>query len=419
MEATITRDKNIAEDLRRIVSSKVLDDSQSITAYSIDASIYKIVPQAIVLLDNENDIPVRLKYSQVNIIPRTGRAGGSNLTGNAVGEGIILDFSKMNKVLSVDIETKSSFVECGISLHEYQRELEKYQLMYGPDPSSGDMCKLGGMFGNNSAGPHTLKYGAVKDNVLELDVFLYTGNKINAKEYIVGSNEYKNLLTENPSIAELVSLVEKNKEIITKKRLGVSKNSSGYNLQALAEGLDRGVLDLTKIFIGSEGTLGLITKSKLPLFDKPKKTVTMLMYFTDLQEIGDAVKDLLKHKPSAVEIMDNNTLNLLGRNKFGIPFDAKATLIVEFDEEPFEPKVEDVKTLSQKYKMSGEIAIAYDKEAQDNLWKTRKAIYPTLYKYGNNKKPINFCDDVVVSAEYLPQLIKYLDDIFKEYNVPV
>lgn len=419
MEATVTRDKNIAEELRSIISSKVLNDSQSITAYSIDASIYKIVPKAIVLLDNENDIPLIIKYAKENNIPITGRAGGSNLTGNAVGEGIILDFSKMNKVLDVNIESKTSIVETGIALHEYQRELERYKLMYGPDPSSGDMCKLGGMFGNNSAGPHTLKYGAVKDNVLELDVYLHTGKKITAKEYIVGSQEYKTLLSENETIAELVNLVQKNKEIITKKRLGVSKNSSGYNLQAISDGLDRGVLDLTKIFIGSEGTLGLISKSKLPLFDKPQKTVTMLMYFTDLQEIGDAVKDILKHSPSAVEIMDNNTLNLLGRNKFGIPFDAKATLIVEFDTEPFEPKVEDIKTLSQKYKMSGEISIAYDKESQENLWKTRKAIYPTLYKYGNNKKPINFCDDVVVSAEYLPQLIKYLDDIFKEYNVPV
>jgi FAD/FMN-containing dehydrogenase len=89
------------------------------------------------------------------------------------------------------LKTKSSIVEPGIALHEYQRELEKYGLMYGPDPSSGDMCKLGGMFGNNSAGPHTLKYGAVKDNVLELDVFLHNGKKITAKEYVLEVNEYK------------------------------------------------------------------------------------------------------------------------------------------------------------------------------------------------------------------------------------
>ncbi|RYX94155.1 FAD-binding protein, partial [bacterium] len=306
------------------------------------------------------------------------------------------------------------------TLHEYQRDLEKYDLMYGPDPSSGDMCKLGGMFANNSAGPHTIKYGAVKTNVDELTVFIPNGTKIIAKKYDLSSEEYSNLAKEHSWVKSFEKLIKDNVEVILKKRLGVSKNSSGYNLMDIAQEVkDDNILDLTKLFIGSEGTLGLITESKLPLYDKPKATATMLLYFKDIQEIGEGVKDILKTNPSALEIMDNNTLNLLGRNKFNIPYDAKAMLLVEFDKEPIDEKIETVNLLTEKYQLCEKIAVAYEKEAQEILWKARKAIYPTLYKYGNNKKPINFCDDVVVSADNLPGLIKYLDEIFKSYNVPV
>ncbi len=415
----IVKEKSIASDLRKIVTSNVLDDFPAITSYSIDASIYKLIPQAVVLVESVKDIITILDYSRKTGIPITGRSGGTNLTGSAVGEGIIIDFSKMNKILEVNQEGKWSKVQPGITLHEYQRELEKYGLMYGPDPSSGDMCKLGGMFANNSAGPHTLKYGAVKDNVLELEVILYNGEKITAKEYQLDSNEYKELTEKHLWVTELVKLIKENKEIIFKKRIGVSKNSSGYNLLALAEGLERNILDLAKLFIGSEGTLGLIPEAKLPLFNKPSSTATALLYFKDIQEIGDGVKDILKSKPSALEIMDNNTLNLIGRNKFNIPLDAKAMLLVEFDQQPIHEKIDSLNKLKEKFKLCENIDVAYEKEAQDNLWKARKAIYPTLYKYGNNKKPINFCDDVVVSAENIPGLMKYLDQIFKDYNVPV
>lgn len=414
-----TKETNLSTELRSILKSKVLDDFPAITSYSIDASIYKLVPQSIVLIESEAELITLVDFARSKNIPLIGRAGGTNLVGNAVGKGIIVDFSKMNKVIEINEKEKSSIVEPGIALHEYQRDLEKFGLMYGPDPSSGDMCKLGGMFANNSAGPHTLKYGAVKDNVTELDIILANGKKIVAKDYDLKSSEYQEVIKEHPWVKELVDLIKSNRETITEKKLGVSKNSSGYNLYALSEELENDILPLHKLFIGSEGTIGLVTRSKLPLFDKPKSTATMLVYFKDIQEVGDGVKDILKTHPSALEIMDNNTLDLVGREKFNIPHDAYAMLIVEFDKEPINEKIEEVKKLTLKYQICENIAVAYKKEEQYTLWKARKAIYPTLYKYGNNKKPINFCDDVVVPAEKLPELIKYLDAIFKDYDVPV
>lgn len=414
------QEKNISPDLRQIIKSKVLDDFPAITSYSIDASIYKLKPKAIVLLESEEDLIEIIKYSSENNIPLTARAGGTNLTGNAVGEGIILDFSPMNIVLNVNVSEKTSLVQPGIALHEYQRELSKYNLMYGPDPSSGDMCKLGGMFANNSAGPHTLKYGAVKTNIEELTVFLPNSKKLLSKRYNLDSQDYLNLINEHSWVSEFTNLIKNNIDLILTKRSGVSKNSSGYNIMDIAETIkDENILDLNKLFIGSEGTLGLITEAKLPLYVLPQRTATMLIYFKDINEIGNAVKDILKTNPSALEIMDNNSLNLIGRNRFDIPYDAKAMLLVEFDKDPIEEKIESVKDLTLKYNLCEKLEVAHSKEHQAELWSVRKAVYPTLYKYGHNKKPINFCDDVVVSADKLPELMKYLDDIFKDYNVPV
>ncbi|GIW22362.1 MAG: hypothetical protein KatS3mg068_1369 [Candidatus Sericytochromatia bacterium] len=406
------------KELETKIKSKILTDREAIISYSIDASIYKLSPLGIVLIEDEEDLKKIIEYANKEKISLTARTGGTNLTGNAIGEGIILDFSKMNKIISINKEEKYSIVEPGVVLNEFQRELENYGLMYGPDPSSGDMCKLGGMFANNSAGPHTLKYGAVKNNVLELDIILINGKKLKSKKYKKDSDEYQELIKEHNWILKLENLILENKKDILEKRPGVSKNSSGYNLIEICENLLEGYLDLNKLFIGSEGTLGFITRAKLPLYNKPIKTCTCLIYLKKLEETGLAVNNILELNPSALEVMDNNTMNLVGREKFNIPKNAQIMLIVEFDED-IENKVTNIKKIENKFDLSESIKVAFDKSEQENLWKARKAIYPTLYKYGNNKKPINFCDDVVVSAEFLPELIKYLDDIFKDYNVPV
>jgi len=146
---------------------KVLTDSPSITAYSIDASIYKLVPKAIVLINSAQDLETALQFSKQHHIPLTARSGGTNLTGNALGEGIILEFSRFNQILEVNDALGWARVQPGIVYAELNQKLSGRGWMFAPDPSSGEMCKLGGMLGNNAAGPHTLKYGATKDNVLE------------------------------------------------------------------------------------------------------------------------------------------------------------------------------------------------------------------------------------------------------------
>ncbi|HEU5407957.1 MAG TPA: FAD-binding oxidoreductase, partial [Nitrospira sp.] len=163
----------VARDLRALLGAeKVKDDVPTITAYAVDASIYRVPPQAVVLVESEEDIAATVAYAVSRGIPLTPRAAGTNLTGSAIGSGIILDVSHLNRILEVNREERWARVQPGIVLAELNKQLSLQGLLFGPDPSSGDMCKLGGMIANNSSGPHTLRYGSVKDNVQSLRLCL-------------------------------------------------------------------------------------------------------------------------------------------------------------------------------------------------------------------------------------------------------
>jgi len=411
--------KEIQELTQYFPPKKILSDGPSLTAYAIDASIYKVLPRAVVLAENSADIKNAVHYSKATSVPITARSGGTNLTGNAIGPGIILEFSRINRILEINKEELWARVQPGIVYAELSQQLSKKGLMFAPDPSSGDMCKLGGMMGNNAAGPHSLKYGATKDNVLELEIILASGKTITAKPYLLNSSSCRELLQHHREFRDLLALVQQNAELINRKKRQVSKNSSGYNLFALAEGLEQGIFDLPRLFIGSEGTLALTTEAKIKLVSKPRRVVTSLIYFQKLEQIGKAVNELLTLEPSALEMMDSNAMDLVGRKAFGIPNETQVLLLMEFDHENLDGKLAEAKEICQGYSLCGPMEIAFEKEKQDKLWEVRKAIYPTLYRYDQAKKPINFADDVVVPVKRLSDLIRYLDGYFKKIGVPV
>ncbi|HIE65804.1 MAG: FAD-binding and (Fe-S)-binding domain-containing protein [Nitrospira sp.] len=397
---------------------KVLSDPPAITAYAIDASIYKVTPKAIVLITCQADMESALRYARKNQVPLTARSGGTNLTGNAVGEGLILEFSRLNRILEINDREQWARVQPGITYAELNRRLSLQDLMFAPDPSSGEMCKLGGMLGNNAAGPHSLKYGATKDNVLEMEVLLSNGNWITAKEYRLDDPLFQKLLSDNPPLKALVDLIGSHHELILSKKRKVSKNSSGYNLFALAESLEQGRFPLHQLFIGSEGTLGLVREAKIKLVPRPPEVATALVYFRFLSDLGKAVKTILSLSPSALEMMDAATLDLIGRETHDIPHQAEAMLLIEFDESVRE-KMEALLASLEKTPVCATPTLAFDPEKQAALWKVRKAINPILYMHDAKKKPIHFVDDVVVPADRIPELIPYLEAQFSKRGVKV
>lgn len=419
-----TRSRVVAKDLRALLGTgKVLDDGPALTAYAVDASIYRIPPQAVVLVESEDEIAATVGYAVSRGIPLTPRAAGTNLTGSAIGSGIILDVSRLNRILEVNREERWARVQPGIVLAELNKQLSSQGLLFGPDPSSGDMCKLGGMIANNSSGPHTLRYGSVKDNVQGLRLCLASSSWIEARSYALNDPTLERLLTSVPALRDVLVLTQAHAELIAAKQPTVSKNSCGYNLFGVADGLARGYFDLPKLFVGSEGTLGVVSEAKILLMEKPAATLTALIHFQSLEEIGEAVPQLLTLLPSALEVMDANTLNLIGRGHHGIPADAAATLLVELDADSLDvdlrEKADAMRDVCRRYKLASELTVAFDAGQREQLWKARKALYPTLYRFDPRKKPINFVDDVVVPAERISELIRYLEDFFGGQQVPV
>ncbi|HEX5646063.1 MAG TPA: FAD-binding and (Fe-S)-binding domain-containing protein [Nitrospira sp.] len=418
------RSRAIAADLRaKLGSERVKDDPPTLTAYAVDASIYRMEPKAVVLAESEEDIATTVRYAAANGIPLTPRAAGTNLTGSAIGSGIILDISRLNRILEVNREERWARIQPGIVLAELNKQLARDGLLFGPDPSSGDMCKLGGMLANNSSGPHTLRYGAVKDNVLSLRTCLVSGTWLDAQAYGLNDPAFERLLTAIPALREVFVLVQAHADMIRAKKPTVSKNSCGYNLFGLADGLAEGLFDLPKLLVGSEGTLGVVSEATVNLVDKPKATLTALIHFRHLQEVGEAVPRLLELEPSALEVMDANTLDLIGRAKHGVPADAAATLLIELDADTLDvdlhERAESMAAACRPFKLASELTLAFDVDRREQLWKARKALYPTLYRYDPRKKPINFVDDVVVRAERISELIHYLETFFEGQRVPV
>ncbi|MFO0773384.1 MAG: FAD-binding and (Fe-S)-binding domain-containing protein [Nitrospiraceae bacterium] len=411
----------VARDLRqRLGADRVLDDGPARTAYAVDASLYRLEPTAIVLAESEADIQSTIDYAVPRGIPLTPRAAGTNLTGSAVGSGIILDVSRMNRLLSVDREAARAVIQPGIVLNELNKQLAPSGLMYGPDPSSGDMCRLGGMLANNSSGPHTLRYGSVKDTVESLRVCLASGALLMAQARALDD---PTLAQWPDAVHHVARMVRDHAALIRSKAPRVSKNSAGYNLFGLVDGLDRGVLDLPKLFIGSEGTLGVVSEATLTLVPRPSATVAALLHFRFLDDVGEAVPQLLTLAPSALEIMDGHTLDLIGRARYGIPSEAAATLLIELDEErtgpPLAERVDHLSRMATRFRLAAPLVSAHDREEREQLWKARKALYPTLYRFDAKKRPINYVDDVVVPAARLSELVRYLGEVFAEPKVPV
>jgi FAD/FMN-containing dehydrogenase/Fe-S oxidoreductase len=404
---------------KKLGPDKVRWDWATLKAYSVDAGIYKIPPQVVVLPETEQEIEAVMEFAIGAGVPLTPRAAGTNLTGSAIGSGIIVDISRMNRVLEVNREEQWARVQPGLVLTEFNKQLAPLGLMYGPDPSSGDMCKLGGMFANNSAGPHTLRYGSVKENVHALRIRLLTAGWLDARPVNVGEPTHNALLHHYAPLQAVWAMLQQDQEIIRAKRPKVSKNSSGYNLFDLLEGLERGVFDVPKLFIGSEGTLGIISEAKVKLIQRPDATVTGMIHFRHLEGMGEAVPHLLTLQPNALEVMDGNTLDLIGRAQYGIPMDAAATLLIEFDEEKGADRRERLQGMCRHFPLTGDVRLASDPAKQADLWKARKALYPTLYRFDPLKKPINFVDDVVVPAIRTGELIRYLEEYFGRQTIPV
>jgi FAD/FMN-containing dehydrogenase/Fe-S oxidoreductase len=290
----------LAAELRRAGIAEVDASSRRRAEYSSDASNYRVVPSAVVFPRQVEDVALALQVARDTGTPFTARGAGTSCAGNAVGAGIVLDFSRhLNQVIAIDAESRTATVQPGVVLADLQRAAASSGLRFGPDPSTQSRCTLGGMIGNNACGAHALAYGKTADNVEELSLLLAGGQSITA-------TTLERLI--DPVGAALSRLVADNLATIRTEFGRFSRQGSGYSLEHLLP--ERGA-NLARFMAGTEGTLAVITEAKLRLVQAAPFTALAVLGYPDMAVAAEAVPALLPLKPLALEGMDSRLVQVL------------------------------------------------------------------------------------------------------------
>jgi len=371
MSYTKINSEHINQLISIVGKDYVLFDIESIDKYSHDETEdFKFFPEVVVLPRTPEEISTILKICNSENIPLTPRGAGTGLSGGAlpVNNGILLSMERFNQILEVDERNLQATVEPGVITQVFQEVVKEKGLFYPPDPASKGSCFIGGNIAENSGGPKAVKYGVTKDYVLNLEVVLPNGEII-----WTGAN--------------------------------VLKNSTGYNL--------------TQLIVGSEGTLGIVTKAVFRLLPYPKFDLLMLVPFFSAEEACAAVADIFKAGviPSGMEFMERDALvwgsNHLGDNSITIPENIQAHLLIEVDGNDMDVLYKDceiINTVLENYNCD-EILFADDATQKDKLWKIRRVVGEAV-----KTKSIYKEEDTVVPRAELPKLLKAVKRIGDEYG---
>lgn len=369
----LMKNKLISDLKKNIPAPNVLDTLEERYAYAQDATNIKAIknlPDAVVFVENIDQVQTVVKLANKYKIPIICRGAGTNVVGACVVEhgGIILNFSKMNKIINISPENMTATVEPGVVLGHFQREVEKFGLFYPPDPSNLAVSTIGGSIAQSSGGAKSFKYGTTKDYVIDLKVVMANGEILRT-----GANTIK--------------------------------NATGYNLNTL--------------FVGSEGTLGIVVEATLKLIPKPESKKVLMAYFDSVKEAVLAVNSIIEQRiyPATIDFMDKNAIQTV--EKFypaNLLTDKEAALIVEIDGFECSMKYqEDIIVNILNSSNASKIQISHNEDEYNKIWTARRSSMGACAKL----KPNVTTDDVIVPRENLEALVLGIRAICEKYNLDV
>ncbi len=355
--------------LAELIPGRTSVQPEDLLCYGFDAAGLDSAPSAVVWPQDADDVVKVVNFASTHNIPIIPRGAGSGMTGGAVPSkgAIILSLERMNRILEIDRENMTALVEPGVINGKFQRELERFKLFYPPDPASMNFCTIGGNVAENSGGPRALKYGVTRDYVIGLEAVLPDGNVIHTG-------------------------------------VKTAKGVVGY--------------DLTRLLVGSEGTLAVITKIRLRILPMPDEIVTLLALFGDLEKSGDAVRLILGQGiiPRTIEFLDKGAVNAVEKYKpVGMPRDAEALLLIELDGHPQAISKEAERITEICRKLQAEVIMAEDEAAREKIWTARRAVSPALY----HLKPAKISEDIVVPRSRIPQMLGTLKRLGEETGITI
>lgn len=422
MKATEQDTQELVHELKKAVGGEVRADRLTRQLYSTDASDYCKIPIGVVIPRDVDDIQAAMEIAArrgVAVIPR---GGGSSLSGQTVGTGLIIDHSKyLDKILEINTEEKWVRVQSGVVLDCLNAALASCDLMVGPDPSSSTVATIGGMAGNNSTGSHSFRYGMIADHILEMEVVLSDGSKaiLDAKdEQAVAFMAQKNTL-EGRLYQHIPQLVKQYRDDIQTGYPDTWRNVAGYRLNRLLADQTKGeAFNLAQLISGSEGTLAAITQVKLGVVPRPKIINLMILHFPRVPQALEMVPAILEHQPAAVELMTSPSI-MLADNHPGFRSQLRefvqgnpgGILIVEFAEQSqaeLNHRLDTFKTWLGKQGYAEPVTHCATAQQIGNVWQIRKSVLGLLLSKPGDDKPIWIIDDATVSVD---KLAAYTQDV--------
>ncbi len=395
------------EALSQSIQGEVHTDPMTRGIYATDASNYQITPLAVVLPKSEDDILKVLACADEYNIPITPRAGGTSLGGQVVGKSIIIDCSKyMDQILEINAEEKWVRVQPGVVRDQLNKVLVQHDLFFAPDPATTSRANIGGMIGNNSSGARSIIYGKTVDHLLECKVALLDGTILDIKNNSIG--------IDSNHLDEFKDIIHINYDEIKKRYPKTMRRVGGYNLD---EFVQADHWNLSKLFCGSEGTLGFLLEAKIHLESLPKQVGLCVVHYDTLMSAINSVTDIVKHQPSAVEIFDNVIIDLARSNPESAKLcdflekDPQAVLIVEFysdTPEELNQKLNNFVSDMQSKQIGYAWPIRTDKQLMANIWTVRKNGLGLLLGMKGEKKPMAFIEDAAIPLEHLADYIDQL-----------
>ena len=366
---------NLLKKLQDIVTpSRISDDPAELYCYSSDASYITGTPDYVVMPCTTDEVSEIVKLAHRHRIPITARGAGTGLAGGAVPlqGGIVLDMSRMNKILDIDIRNLQVLVEPGLIHADLNRSLEPYGFFFPPDPGSSEMCTLGGLIANRGSGMRSVKYGTVTDYVLDLEVVMPDGTVIQTGGKVM-------------------------------------KSASGY--------------DLTALMVGSEGTLGVITGARLKIHPLPEARAAVLAHFNDLEAAGSAVSAIMGRGlvPSACELMDSTTIRAVNTYDpdLNIP-DCEALLLIEVDGAPCSVESNAAKVADCCQELGAfNVRIANSESEMKELWAARRLAGAAVTRLSPGKTRVYIGEDVAVPLSAIPEMLREIRAISRKHGLTI
>ena len=420
-----TERRDIESMLRGRVSGDVKFDPATRVLYSTDASIYQMEPVGVVIPRNVEDVLAVIEVANQTGVPVLPRAGGTSLAGQTVNHAIVTDFSKyLNQIIEVNKEEMWARVQPGIVLDDLNRQLAPYGLMYAPDPTTSSRACVGGGVGNNTCGAHSVIYGKTLDHIKELDVILSDGTQTHFQPLSARELEAKlnGVGLESDIYRGVRCLAQENVAEIEARFPNIMRRVSGYNLD---EFVTDSAFNMSKMVVGSEGTLCVVTEVKINLVLRPTMTALAVVHFGDIFGASEAVQHILEHGPSSIEIMDRNVLERsrastgLGNNMAFIEGSPGAILVVEFygdTEAELTDKTTKLKDDMARLGHGYSTVNMLDSSGQASVWAVRKQGLGLLMSMHGDAKPLPFVEDTAVDPGNMGDFVRRFDEIVRNHD---